>query len=186
MAGASKAPRHGPQCQPGYQLSPLARTRPAPVTSPCEPTTLREFDPESIMAAPGGSPFPLCGDLFKLKHKAPTFGSAWNKRYVTPYLDQRLAPPCTHYCRASPRFFVVETRQLRTGPQAFFSYYPDEKRSSNIKEAGDSPVLLQEVMHISLSETAKVEPLCSAGKHPHPPLRSVDKRPASYLPRPVL
>lgn len=50
------------------------------------------------------------------------------------------------------RFFVVETRQLRTGPETYLSYYPDEKRSSNIKEAGDSPVLLQTLTHVSLSE----------------------------------
>ena len=47
---------------------------------------------------------------------------------------------------------MVETRQLRTGPETFLSYYPDEKRSSNIKEAGDSPVLLQTLTHVSLSE----------------------------------
>lgn len=43
----------------------------------------------------------------------------------------------------------MEERQLRNGPEYYFSYYPDESKVKDIKSAGDA-VLLQDIMHISL------------------------------------
>lgn len=115
------------------------------------------------MSSSQDSPFLLSGDLFKLKHKSPAFGSAWNKRFVgLPVSESILMNSCPcHY-----RFFVVEIRHLRKGPEAFFSYYPDEKRSNNIKEAGDSPVLLQTITHISLSAWCRPSTLANVSYEP--------------------
>ena len=61
-----------------------------------------------------------------------------------------VAPSC--------RFFAVEVRHLRAGDSVLLSYYPDEKKSSNVKEAGES-VPLQSIAHVSLMASSGRLPL---------------------------
>jgi hypothetical protein len=70
--------------------------------------------------------FPLCGYLYKLKQKPTLLGGAWTKRY-----------------------FVVERRRSKSGMDWYFSYFKDEAKTDNVKEAGDS-VALQHISHVSL------------------------------------
>lgn len=51
------------------------------------------------------------------------------------------------------RFFVVEERRLKSGTEIFLSYYPDESKVNNVKEAGDA-VPLSDVMHIGVLSTS--------------------------------